>query len=166
MVRKLLVVLVLAVLALVAHDNGRRISEADVHAHFREQMQALAAFDSDAICKAMAADYGVRSVEHAGGAVLRQTWDRTTGCGQMRDAVALMQVIHNQTGGMLGIDFSYEITRIEIAPGGRRATVESVATARIAGRLLSRTRSKNELSRTWWHVRDHGGQTQTWNYAG
>ena len=161
-----MVVLVLAVIALVAHDNGRRISEADVHAHYRQQMQALADFDSEALCKPMAADYEVRSVEHLDGRALRHTLDRTTGCRQMEDALALMRVLHNQTGGLVGIDFSYEITRIDIAPGGRRAIVEATATARIAGRLLTRSRSKGELSRSLWRVRDHGGQVQSWNYGG
>lgn len=166
MVRKLLVVLVLAVIALVAHDNGRRISEADVHAHYRQQMQALAAFDSEAICRPMAPDYQVRNIEHTGGDTLRQTWDRAGSCRQMEDAMALMRVLHNQTGGLMAIDFNYEITRIDIAPGGRRATVEATATARIAGTLLTRSRSKGELSRSLWRVRDHGGQVQSWNYAG
>lgn len=114
----------------------------------------------------MAADYAVRSVEHLDGRSLRHTLDRTTGCQQMEDALALMRVLHNQTGGLVGIDFSYEITRIDIAPGGRRAIVEATATARIAGRLLTRSRSKGELSRSLWRVRDHGGQVQSWNYGG
>lgn len=166
MVRNLLVVLLLAVVAVVVHDNGRRISEADVRAHYRQQMQALTAFDSEAACKAMAADFELRSVEHANGEATRMTLDRAASCRQMEDAIALMRVLHNQTGGLVGIDFSYEITRIDIVPGGRRATVEATSTAKIGGRLLARTRSKGELSRSLWRVRDHGGQAQSWNYGG
>ncbi|QCO68523.1 hypothetical protein E5843_13480 [Luteimonas yindakuii] len=166
MVRNLLVALLLAVVALVAHENGRRISEADVRAHYRQQLEALIAFDSEAICKPMAADFELRNVEHVDGTAHRQTMDRRAACQQMEDAIALMRVINNQTGGLVGIDFGYEITRIEIMPGGRRAVVEATSTARLGGRLLSRSRSKGELSRSMWRVRDHGGQAQTWSYGG
>lgn len=166
MLRNLVFVLLLAVAAVMVHDNGRRISEADVRAHYSQQMQALAAFDSETICRSMADEFALRSVEHANGEAMRMTMDRAAGCRQMEDAIALMRVLHNRTGGMVGIDFDYEITRIDIAPGRRRATVEATSTAKIARRLLARSRSKGGLSRSLWRVRDHGGQTRTWQYGG
>ncbi|MDH5824660.1 hypothetical protein QFW77_16945 [Luteimonas sp. RD2P54] len=166
MLKKLLAILALAVVALVAHDQGRRISEADVRAHYREQMDALQTFDSEAICAAMAADFRLEDVQHAAGEVHPSTLDRAAACRQMEDAIALLRTLSEQTGGLLVIEFGYQITGIEISPDGRRALVDATSTAKVGGRLLSRSRSKDSLSRSLWRVRSHGGQAQTWNYGG
>lgn len=166
MIKKLLVVLVLAIAGLVAHDYSRRISEADIRTHYREQIDALHAFDSEAICATMAEDFRLDDVQHAAGKAHPSTLDRTAACRQMEDAIALLRMLSNRTGGMLAIEFAYEVTRIEISPDGRRALVEATSTAKIGGRLLSRSRSKDSLSRSLWRVRSHGGESQTWNYGG
>jgi len=165
MMRKLLLLLVIAVAGLVVHDHSRRISEKDVRTHLEQQLMALRAFDSEPLCAAMADDFRVSAVEHAAGASQRATMDRTAMCQQLEDALAMMRMLSNQTGGLLAIDFAYEITSIEISPDGRRARVEATSTARLAGRLLSRSRAKGELSRSFWRVREHGGESQTWNYV-
>ncbi|NZA27237.1 hypothetical protein H0E84_12675 [Luteimonas sp. SJ-92] len=165
MIKKLLLVLVLAVVALVVHDQGRRISDADVRKYYREQMEALQAYDSEAICAVMAGDFRLEDIQHAAGQTHPSTMDRAAACRQMEEAVALLRMLSEQTGGMLAIEFAYQITRVEISPDGRRALVEATSTAKLGGRLLSRSRSKENLSRSLWRVTSHGGQSQTWNYG-
>lgn len=164
MVKKLLVVLALAIVALLAHDHGRRISEQDVRAHYGAQATLLAGADTEALCKAMAADFHLRDVQHVSGTTTREELDRDAACRRTGNMIRLMGMLSQQTGGLVALELGYDITRIEIAPGGRRAVVEATTTARLGGRLISRSRTREELSRSLWQVRSHGGEGQTWNY--
>lgn len=165
MVGKLLVGVVLLVGGVFAYEHGHRISDADVRAHYRTQFEAVSRFDSDALCAAMARDYRVRTVEYVAGQQLRYEAERDEACGHLHDAMTVLETLSNQTGGLLVIDFSSEITRLDVAPGGRRAVVEATTTAKIGERLLWRTRSKAQLSRAFWRVREHGGEAQSWMYV-
>ncbi|MET0328405.1 MAG: hypothetical protein ABW163_06510 [Luteimonas sp.] len=150
---------------MLAYEHGHRISDADVRAHFNAQLEATRRFDSEAMCAVLAKDFRVQAVEHVAGQQLRYNAGRDEACGHLRDAMVMLETLSNQTGGLFVIDFSYEITRLEVAPGGRRALVEATATAKLGDRLLWRTRSKENLSRAFWRVREHGGEAQSWMYV-
>ncbi|VXC13726.1 conserved hypothetical protein [Luteimonas sp. 9C] len=165
MVRILLAGMVLLVAGVLVYEHAHRISESDVRAHYQAQLEATRRFDSDALCATMAKDFRLQGVSYVAGTHTRQDTHRDEACSQLRDGLAALQAASDQTGGLLALDIAHEITRIELAPGGRRAMVETTSTAKIGGRLLSRTRFKGHLSRAFWQVRDHGGDAQNWLYV-
>lgn len=165
MIRTLLLGIVLLVGAVIVYEHGCRISESDVRAHHRAQLEALRRFDSQTMCDSMAKDFMLRSTEHVGGTQVRRDSRRDDTCEDMRDSTATLETISRRTRGLLEVDFVVDITRIDVAPGGRRASVEATTTASIAGQLISRSRTKGELSRAFWRIRDHGGEAQTWVYV-
>ncbi|NYZ61567.1 hypothetical protein [Luteimonas deserti] len=164
MIKTVLLGIVLLVAGVLVYENGSRISDAQVREYMRMELEAMRRYDSATLCEAMADDFHLRSVEHAGGVQQRTEMGRADACTQLRDGLAAFETLSQRTGGLLGLDIAMETTRIEILPGGRRARVEATSTAKIADRLIWRTRAKGELSRSLWRIRDHGGEAQTWTY--
>jgi hypothetical protein len=165
MIRNLIVVLVLGLAAWLAYDNSREISESDVHNHYQDQLKALRESDEEALCKTAAEDFSLQ-LEQVGAAPQKLTMDRHDACEQLKMTLKLMQLISTQSGGLLSIDFAYDIKSIGISPDGRTATVEITSTAKIGDRLLARSRGTERLSRSFWRVRSHGGESKTWAYGG
>lgn len=165
MLGKMVFAVALVVAAVLAYENSRTIDESDVREHYRGQLEALRAFDGEAVCAGIADDYGLRMVDRTGGRQARATLDGPASCEQSRKLLRLMEQMSGQTGGMLTIDVDYDITSIAISPDGRRATVEATSTAKLGDVLLSRSRGREELSRSFWRVRSHGGEAQVWNYG-
>lgn len=165
MMGKLIVVVVLLVAGVLAYENGRKIDESHVRAHYQAQLEALRAFDEEAVCAAAADDFSLKVVERGEGPVGSATLDGAEACELNRQTLKLMQMMSGQTGGMVTIDVNYNIKSIEIAPGGRSATVESTSTAKVGDMLLSRSRNREELSRSFWRIRSHGGEVQVWSYG-
>lgn len=166
MIRNLVVVLVLGLAAWLVYDNGREISESDVRDHYQSQLEALRESDEEALCGAAAEDFSLKVVEQAGSTSGEATLDKYGVCEQVKTTLALMQLLSSQSGGLLSIDFAYDIKSIGISPDGRTATVQFTSTAKIGDRLLARSRGSERLSRSFWRVRSHGGESKTWSYGG
>jgi hypothetical protein len=166
MLGKLLLVAGLGIGAVVAYEQGRSIDEADVRAHYREQLEALRAFDEEAVCAGMADDYSLEVVDRSGGGPGSTTLNGSESCDLSRKMLRFMRQMSEQTGGLLTIDVSYDIGSVMIAPDGRTAVVEATSTAKLGDRLLSRTRGREKLSRSFWRTRSHGGDAQVWSYGG
>lgn len=166
MIKKLLVLLVLCIAGAVAYDHGRTLSEADVRAYYGEQLQAYRRSDAEALCETMAKDFSLRLVARVGGASERSTMDKAAACEQLKETMRLMDVVAEQSRGLLSIDVAYDIRSIRISPDRRRATVEVTSTAKVGERLIARSRSSEELSRAFWRIRSHGGESQAWAYGG
>ncbi|WP_202844696.1 hypothetical protein [Luteimonas saliphila] len=165
MVGKLLVVVVVAIAALVAHENGRTIEEAHVREYYRSQLEALRAFDEEAVCAGIADDYNLEVVDRSEGQPGKATLDGHASCELSRKMLRFMEQMSGQTGGLVTIDISYDIRSIVIAADGRSATVEATSTAKLGDMLIGRTRGREQLSRSFWRVRSHGGEAQVWSYG-
>lgn len=165
MVGKLVVVLVLAIAAVLAYENGRTIEESHVREHYRSQLEALRAFDEEAVCAGIADDYSLEVVDRSEGQPGKATLDGHASCELSRKMLGFMRQMSGQTGGMVAFDLSYDIRSIVIAADGRSATVEATSTAKLGDMLISRTRGHEQLSRSFWRVRSHGGEAQVWSYG-
>jgi hypothetical protein len=166
MLVKLLLLGGVGIAALIAYDHGRSIDEADVRAHYRTQLEALRAFDEEAICAGIADDYVLELTERTPGGDASETLDGPESCDVSRKMLGFMRQMSEQTGGLVTIDVSYTIGTVTISPDGRKATVESTSTAKLGDRLISRSRGREELSRSFWRTRSHGGTAQVWSYGG
>ena len=166
MVRNLIVVLVLGIVAWLVYDNGRTISEADVRDYYSNQSDAANAYDGETFCKGLSDDFKGQVVIYVNGQPKRKTYDKSSSCEENMAALKNMKLLSDRTSGLLSVDFSHEIKSIEIAPGGRTALGEVTATARLGDTLLVRTRSKDQLSRSFWQVKVRSSEGQAWTYGG
>ncbi len=166
MVRNLLVLLVLGIAAWLVYDNGRTLSEADVRAYYTSQSDAANAYDGEAFCKGLADDFKGQVVIYENGQSKKKMYDKSSSCEENMAALKNMKLLSDRTRGLLSVDFSHEIKSIEIVPGGRTAVGEVTATARLGDTLLARTRSKDQLSRSFWRVKLRSSEGQAWTYGG
>lgn len=151
---------------MLAYENGRTIDDSHVRAHCQAQLEALRGFDEANICAGVAPDDGLRIGERGDGPATNRTLDGPQSCDLARTSLQLARQEPEQTGGLLKIDFQYDIRKIEIAPDGRSATVEATSTAKVGQTLVSRQRGRETLSRSFWRIRSHGGESQVWSYGG
>lgn len=166
MVRNLIVLVVLAVVAIIAYDSSRKITESHVRNHYQAQLEAFRAVDEESICDGTADDYSMAVVEMVDGRSQETTLDGYTACENSKKMIRLAQVMSEQTRGLATLDVAYSIQSIDIASDGRSAEVESIGTVKIGDMLVARTKSKETLSRAFWKVRSHGGKSQVWSYRG
>jgi hypothetical protein len=166
MLGKLVLAVVLGIVAVLAYENGRTIEESHVRAHYRDQLEALRGFDEKAICAGIADDYSLRVVDRTAGHPGNDTLDGPQSCELSRKFMQLAQHLSGQTGGLVTLDVSYDIRSIQIAADGRSATVEATSTVKLGETLVSRTRGTEQLSRSFWRIRSHGGDAQVWSYGG
>lgn len=166
MLGKLLAIIVLGIVGLVAYESGRTIDESHVREHYRTQLEAWRGFDEERICAGIASDYSLKLVDRSGGKGANATLDGPQSCEMSRASLRLAQQLSNQTGGLLTIDVTYDLKSIQVAADGRSATVEATSTAKLGEMLVSRTRGRETLSRSFWRVRSHGGDAQVWSYGG
>lgn len=165
MLGRLLVLAVLAAVAFVAWDSGRKIDESHVRRFYELQMDAIRAFDHESMCKGIAGDFSTTVIAYADGRPAgKSVYDGEATCRLTRDMFEDMRRVSTQTGGMLGFDVTVDVRSIRIEPGSRTATVESTTTVKLGEILVSRSRGTERLSRSLWRVRSHGGEGQAWTY--
>lgn len=166
MMGKFIVLAAVGVAALVAYENGRTIEESHVRKHYQGQLAALRAFDEEGVCAGIAGDYSLKVVERTQGQPGNATLGGDASCQLNRQMLKVMQQMSVQTSGLVTIDISYDIKSITIAADGRSAMVEATSTAKLGDTLISRTRGRERLSRSFWRTRSHGGEAQVWSYGG
>ncbi|MGJ4729400.1 hypothetical protein [Luteimonas sp. SDU101] len=166
MLGKLLLMAVLGVVALFVYENGRTIDESHVREHYRQQLEALRNFDEECICAGIADEYSLRMVERGASGATSTTLDGAQSCEMSRKSLRFAQQLSTQTGGLLTIEADYDLKSIRIAPDGRSAVVEATSTAKVGDTLVSRVRGREQLSRSFWRVRSHGGEARVWSYGG
>lgn len=165
MAGRLLLLAVLAGLAFVAWDSGRKIDETQVHRYYERQMAAIRSFDHESMCKDIAGDFSMNVTSYVDGRRAEETaYDGEATCRMTREMFEDMSRLSAQTGGRLGFDVVVDVRSVRIEPGSRRATVESTTTVKLGEVLVSRSRGTESLSRSLWRVRSHGGEGQTWTY--
>lgn len=166
--RKVVLLAVFAVSAGLAwwfFDGSRRMSETQVRAHYREQLEATIGFDADRICGAMDEAYMQEDVSHMpDGRVETMRFDKTQGCQTVAATLSAFRQASEASGGMLRPEFKVEIARIDLAPDRKTATVEAITTVTVGERLLARSRGSERLIRRVGRIRSLGGRSDSWAY--
>ena len=165
MLKNLIIVLVVGVVAYLAYDNGRTITESHVRDYYQAQLEAFRELDEERICTKVADDFSLEVLDRSAGAG-KTRLDGYAACDQARKMVKLARVMSDQSAGLMTINIAYDIGSIKISPDGREAVVQSVSTAKLGEMLMARTRSTEKFSRSLWRVQSHGGESQVWSYSG
>lgn len=162
---RLVVLIALAAVAWFTWDRGWRIEEEHVHQYYDRHAELFGAFDHEALCELMADDFSMDATVYANGQLVDDdVYDRDETCAMTRKMVNGMRVLNSRSRGLLEFNMEVDIHSIDIAPGGRSATVEATTTVRMGDILVSRSRGTERLSRARWRVRSHGGEGRSWTY--
>ena len=162
-------VLGLGAAALVAgyvYQAGSVITEDHVREFYGEQLKAYEQQDVDRLCETMADDFSMSLTEHGEGSTRTSTQDRHQACADMKDAMAMTQLLSERSRGLLTLDVDYDVKGVEVSPGGRDAIVRVTSRVSLGDNVVALSRAEEKLSRSFWKVRTHGGEAKVWTSDG
>jgi hypothetical protein len=120
------------------HFHGWRIlSEQSVNDFYHQQAIATLSRNPELLCNQLATDYksSVVFISAEGRAV--QEANKTQSCDALIEMYANFEKIGAQMGGMLQLDYNYQIQKITISSDKKSAVVETSFTLNIAGSLMN-----------------------------
>jgi len=162
-------VLVLGAAALVAgyvYQTGSVITEAHVREFYGDQLRAYEQQDADRLCETMADDFSMSLTEHGEGPARTSMQDRHQACADVKDAMALTQLLSERSRGLLSLDVDYDVKGVEVSPGGRDAVVRVTSRVSLGDHVVALSRAEEKLSRSFWKVKTHGGKAKVWTSDG
>ncbi len=163
--KKIVLLLILAGLALWYFDLSRRMTEASIHEAYREQLKATQASNAEAICSRMTDDYRLVDTSYGPEGTRTDTMDREEACTELEKSLKVFERLGKVTGGLLSPEIDIDIKRIELSHDRKTATVEAVSTIKIGDTMLARSRGTEKLIRRAGRILSQGGESKTWTYA-
>lgn len=148
--KKILLIVLAAGAAWWYFVGGRRISEDQVNAFYRDLEVATLQRKPDDLCALLAPEFqSSGSVNLAGQRQANaQDQDKDQTCGAYRDLYASWEKLGEKMGGTLQLDSSYTIHSVTLSPDRKSATVDISTSLDVAGTLMNiRSRSTDTLVR-------------------
>ncbi len=163
--KKLILLAILAGLAWWYFDVCRRMTEEQIRESYTQQTEAIRQFDAESLCRRLSDDFHGSQSTQMGGKSVEQVFDKKALCDQQSKSIALMKRISDASGGFVTLEIEVEIKSVELSPNRKQATVQTVSTARLGDRTLSRDRTTEYLIRRDGHILSTGGESRVWAYA-
>lgn len=163
--KKVVLLVVLAVLAWWYFDGSRRISEEAVRDHYMVMVTMYDEGNAEALCAQMDSDYRVVDVSFGPEDTRRQELDRDSACREVKRALKTIDRLGRVSGGLLTPDLDVQIKGVAISADRKLATVESISTMRLGDSVLVRSRATDRLVRRVGRIRSLGGESKTWVYG-
>lgn len=128
--------------------GGRSLSEAAVRTFYQEQEHATLTRDPEALCALLDADFSTAGITAVGGRGRHDSANKTQTCENYRSMYKTFDTVGEKMGGMLQLDYSYDIHSIEIATDKKSATVDVSYSLDVAGSIMNiRSRATETLVR-------------------
>lgn len=163
--KKIVLAAVLVALAYWYFEGGRKMTEAQIHAHYDAGMDAVARFDSEYLCSQLAGDYRVTDTTYRASGTETTTLDKEEACKGAAEGLAGFKKLSDISRGLLKVSTSNKIRRVTLSERNKMAVVEGVTTAKIGELLVARTRYTEKLIRRNARILSLGGESKTWIYA-
>lgn len=134
--------------------GGRQINESHVQDFYRNASNALYARDPEAMCKLLSTKYVANERVSGMGAAQEATVNRDQACDSARSTFQSFEQLGEQMGGMLTLEYEYQIDNITIAPGRKRARVTGTRLLKMGETVMQfDTRFTEEIEREWGQAR-------------
>jgi len=104
--------------------DGSKLDETMVREFYATQAQHTYARDPHALCDEMSRHVSVRITGHLGGKVTSASYDKAGACRAINNQFKFFEAMGDRAGGILTIEYTYEIGRLEVAPDHKSATVD------------------------------------------
>jgi hypothetical protein len=164
-VKKIVLLVILAGLALWYFDFSRRMTEQSIATAYQAQARAMNAMDAAYLCSHMASGYQSTEVLHGPRGTTTRTMGKDQACTQLTRMAGGMQKLGIAPGGMISPRYSIEIKHVELAANRKAATVEAVATMMVGDVLLMRSYGTEQLIRRVGRIQTLGSESETWVYG-
>lgn len=142
--------------------GGARLDEAMVRQFYADQAHATLSRDAEALCKQYAKKLSLRQETLMMGQTVAESYDRQAACAAQRQTFKGFEEMGEKAGGILTIDYEYQVDKIEIAPGKKSAVVHVSSTLKMGDSFMQiKSISTDQLTREWGTVYLLKGDTQS-----
>jgi hypothetical protein len=129
---------------------GAKMDEEMVRQLYVAESHATLSRDPEALCKLFATKLILVSEVTMMGQIATEQINRKQACEAQRASFKNFEEIGDKMGGILYIDYRYEIGSIAISPNQKRATVQVSRVLKMGGGLMEfKSTSTEELVREW-----------------
>ena len=131
MIKVFIVLLALGTVGWYYFIGGRRLDETMVRAFYVSQVQATLARDPEAQCKLLGKSLALRQETLMAGQTKADAMNHDRACASIRKPHEFFEAAGEKAGGMLTIEYDYELGKIEIAADRKSARVELTSTLKM-----------------------------------
>ena len=104
--------------------DGSKLDPSMVREFYETQSRHTYERDPEALCSQMSKHFSLRLEGRFGGQVTTGSYDKAAACRQIRTAFKFFAEMGDKAGGILTIEYTYEIRNLDISPNHKSATVE------------------------------------------
>jgi hypothetical protein len=142
--------------------GGRKLDEPMVRDFYLAGAHATLSRDPEAQCKLIAKSAVLQIETRIAGQTKSDTLNRTQACEQFRKAHEFFEQAGEKAGGMLTIEYDYELGKIELAPDRKSASVQFSSTLKMGEAFMQfRTTSTDRVVRNLGRVELGGATAKT-----
>ena len=116
--------------------DGSKLDEGMVREFYAQQARHTYERDPEALCKQMSGKYRMNIQSRIAGKVNDASYGKSIACEQIKKSFKFFEDMGERAGGILTIEYSYDIRQLDIASNNRSATVEIATTLKMGEEFL------------------------------
>jgi len=116
--------------------DGSKLDEGMVREFYAQQARHTYERDPEALCQQMSRKYRMNIQSRIAGTVNDASYGKSGACEQIKKSFKFFEDMGERAGGILTIEYSYDIRRLDIASNNRSATVEITTTLKMGEEFL------------------------------
>ena len=133
--------------------DGSKLDAAMVREFYAQQSIHTYERDPEALCGMLGRGLSLRQQRTIAGKLVTQTYDKDAACKNLRDSFKFFEEMGDKAGGMLTIEYQYEIKSLEVAPDRKSATVQVSTVLKMGEEFMQIfAQSTDRLDRSWRKV--------------
>ena len=134
--------------------DGSKLDETMVRDFYEQQARHTFERDPEALCQQLGGKYRMSVESRIGGKVSNATYDRSATCDRLRKSFEFFDDMGEKAGGILTIEYNYDIQQLDIAPNHKSATVGITTTLKMGEQFMQFfTESTDRIERSMRQVR-------------
>ena len=116
--------------------GGRMLDESMVHDYYRKEAHAIYSRDADLLCKQLSRKARIESRTTVMGHTVERSHDRDEACKATREAFETFRLVGEKMGGILTIEYDYDLGDIQVASDRRSAVVKGTSVLKMGETVL------------------------------
>jgi hypothetical protein len=116
--------------------DGSKLDEGMVREFYAQQARHTYERDPEALCKQLSRKYRMNIQSRIAGKVNDASYGKSIACEQLQKSFKFFEDMGERAGGILTIEYSYEIHQLDVASNNRSATVEIATTLKMGEQFL------------------------------
>jgi hypothetical protein len=124
--------------------DGRKLDEQMVRNFYQQQEHATYSRDPEALCAQYAKKLVATQETRMSGQTTSVTLDQKQACDKLRETFQFFEQAGEKAGGILTIEYAYELHQIDIAPDRKSATVQFSSVLKMGEAFMQFTTTSTE----------------------